>query len=85
MFAHTVITALQLFYLKCEECRFCYIICSWLYISVQSSLPYRDTVVEGLFSLSQLLPLVLEESKMEDDGAIVSDRKTLMFEPSHIH
>ena len=51
---------------------------SFIYIlALQSSLPYRETIVEGLFSLSQLLPLVLE-SKVEDDS--VTDRKTLMFE-----
>eukprot|EP01035_Chromulina_nebulosa_P026916 gene26916-35311_t len=35
---------------------------------IPTSLPHRDTIVEGLFSLSQLLPLVLEESKVEDDA-----------------
>ena len=49
----------------------------------QSSLPHRETIVEGLFSLSQLLPLALE-SKIQDDSA--TDRKTRMYEkvfPGH--
>ena len=49
---------------------------------LQSSVPHRETIVEGLFSLSQLLPLALE-SKTEDDSA--TDRKTLMFEKVFPH